>query len=305
MPISRSIFAAGRGNSWTPPAAPSGDLGYGWQLDETNTGLARLGIDGNALDAYTGPSVIPAGTTISLKKITLSEIICYQGNITIDRCLIKPTAASDRAGLIYGYDPDVGSGQLGNVTVQDCDIDGTDISGSITLYRECAFRGAGTLLRNRIWSMGSGIAYFGTGAVTSGLIEHNYIYSLRGGGTPPDDSHNEAGTVRSFTGTSLVWRNNKLICLTGHDSGALFLQTYAGDINNVSVEGNYFETASWCLYLEQSYGNTYSNMSAVNNRFKQSGFGPIAEVGGPGFAVLSQNYFYNASNPPTYAGSSV
>ena len=279
---------------------------YGWELNASNTGLARLGIDGNLLPLYTGPSVVPANTTISLKKITLDELICYNGNIIIDRCLIKPSTLSNRASIVFGYNPDLGYGQLGPVTIQDCDIDASAISDSI-VYATCAIRGAFTAVRNRMWGMGTGIAYFGYTGEGSTLIEHNYVYGLRGGmyGSPSQQSHNESATIRGFTGTSSIWRNNKLISTSGSDSGALFIQTYGSSIQNVTIEGNYFETYGYCMPLEAGSGNTYSNMQATNNRFVAGGYGPGYVSGGPGWAVWSGNYMYNGSNPPTYAGSVV
>lgn len=273
----------------TPPSSS-----LGWTLSASSVGLAPLGLSCDSLPTYTGSSKPAAGTTISMKKITLSELDLSNGNITLDRVCVKPATAGSRSSIIFGYNPDTGGNQLGPVTIKDSDIDASSVTNSL-VYAVCAFRGAGSLYRNNIWGMGSGICYFGSSAVPTAVIEQNYVHDLRAGmfGNPPQQSHNESGTIRSFSGTSMVWRNNKLISTSGADSGALFIQTYAGTIKNVVIEGNYFDTRGWNLPLEAGYGNTYSNMQAINNRFGTSGYGVGYVSGGPGWAVWSGNYIYD------------
>ncbi len=268
----------------------------GWQLSASNVGLARLGLSCDSLPIYTGSSKPAAGTTISMKKITLSELDLSNGNITLDRVCVKPTSAGSRSSIIFGYNPDYGDNQLGPVTIQDSDIDGSAASNNL-IYATCAFRGAGSLYRNNIWGMGSGICYFGSRTVTTSVIEGNYVHDLRAGmfGSPLQQSHNSAVTIRSFTGTSMVLRNNKIISKSGADSGALFIQTYAGNIQNVMLEGNYFDSYGYDLPLEAGYGSTYTNMQAINNRFVISGYGVGYTSGGPGWAVWSSNYIYDQS----------
>ena len=48
---------------------------YGWQLTTSNTGLAGVGVDRNTLPLYTGSCTPPAGTTITLKKITCAPLL--------------------------------------------------------------------------------------------------------------------------------------------------------------------------------------------------------------------------------------
>jgi hypothetical protein len=266
----------------------------GWTLSESTVGLAGVGLSCDELPLYAGPSKPDAGTIIEMQKITLSELDLSNGDITLDRVCVQPTSAGNRGSIVFGYNPDFGDDQLGPVTIRDSDIDGSLASNDI-IYAACGFRGAGTLYRNNIWGMGSGICYFGSPSVPEGTIEHNFVHDLRGGlyGEPPQQSHNESATIRSFSGASLVWRNNKLISDSGSDSGALFIQTYAGAIENVVIEGNYFESLGWGMPLEAGYGNTYSNMQATNNRFVLSGFGAAYVTDGPGWAVWSDNFVYD------------
>jgi hypothetical protein len=227
-------------------------------------------------------------------KITSSELDLSNGNITLDRVCVKPTTVGGRGSIVFAYNPDTGGDQKGPVTIRDSDIDASATANS-DVYATCAFRGAGSLYRNNIWGMGSGICYFGSSTVTTAVMEQNYVHDLRAGmyGTPPQQSHNESATIRSFGGTSMLWKNNKLVSRSGADSGALFIQTWAGPIRNVMLEGNYFDSYGWDLPLKQNGSNPYSNMQAVNNRFVISGYGVGYVTGGPGWAVWSDNYVYD------------
>jgi hypothetical protein len=68
-------------------------------------------------------------------------------------------------------------------------------------------------------------------------------------------------------------RNNRFDCNSGNDTGALFIQTYSGNIDNVVIEGNLLEGATYQLVLGAGYGHNYSNMSAINNRMSGTGYG--------------------------------
>jgi hypothetical protein len=269
----------------------------GWERTPENTGLARLGISCDSLPLYTGPANPAANTTITLQRIEYPELILANGGITLDRVCVRPTSASNRMGVVFGYNPDTGSNQLGDVTILDSDIDMSLVSNP-SIFTACGFRGAGSVYRTKIWGGGNGICYFGAPGVNVSEIVDNLVYQLRGGmyGTPPQQSHNESGTVRSFAGTRLVWRGNKLISLTGSDSGALFNNTIDGDISNFLIADNYFETTAWNLAMEAAYGNTYRAVQALNNRFvvPPGGFGAAYHTGGPGWTVWADNYRYNA-----------
>jgi hypothetical protein len=229
-------------------------------------------------------------------RIEYEELILSNGNITLDRVCVRPRAASNRMGIVFGYNPDTGSDQLGDVTIRDSDIDMSLVTNP-SIFSACGFRGAGSIYRTKIWGGGNGICYFGAPGVTTSVIEGNYVFNLRGGlyGTPPQQSHNESATIRSFSGTSLIWRNNRLESYSGSDSGAMFIQTISGNIQNVRLEGNMFATPAWNLALEAAYGNTYSGMQSINNRFvvPQGGFGAAYVDGGPGWVVWSENYRYD------------
>ena len=124
-------------------------ISVGWMLSESTVGLASLGLSCDSLPTYSGSSKPAAGTTISMKKITLSELDLSNGNITLDRVCVRPTTAGNRMSVIFGYNPDTADNQLGDVIIKDSDIDGSAITNNL-VYSACGFRGAGSLYRNNI-----------------------------------------------------------------------------------------------------------------------------------------------------------
>ena len=111
-------------------------------------------------------------------------------------------------------------------------------------------------------------------------------------------SHNESATVRVFAGNSCIFRNNRFVCVTGSDSGAIFMQAYSGFYNHVLIQGNLLYTGNYDLVL-MGYGeNTYGNdIRARNNRFVKYGYGPVWVSSGPGFAEWTENYYDDPSDP--------
>ncbi len=281
---------------FTTIVPPSENL-YGWQLNSSNTGLAGVGIDKNALSNYTGSGTPASGTVISLKKITI-PLWLINGNITLDRCWYQPTYRLTNDSILTTYDFNDGWTPAPSIShIYDCDIDGTAISASLVAGC-CGMRGLANMLRNNVYGMGTGIAIFSYALEASCLIENNYVHDLRAYG----DSHNESGTIRSFNPTNdpsitNIWRNNWLESMTGSDSGALFGQPYSTDINNVYIEGNYLKTYNYCVVIGTYGSNTYRNYNVNNNRFEQVGFGPFWVNYGPGFATWTENYYNNSANP--------
>jgi hypothetical protein len=273
----------------------------GWQLNETNTGLAGAGVDRNLLPVYTGPSTPPAGTVIRMMKIT-TPLFLYKGNITLDRVWVQPKSSSGTGGVIFTYDPNIGANASTPtpVTIMDSDIDGTMVTDP-SIYADCAVRGSANLYRNRMFGMGSGICVFNAPGMPNVTIERNYVHGLRSGILPGGggQSHNESATIRSFSGSSLVFKDNRLISRSGSDSGALFIQAYAGSINNVLIEGNIFDTAGYGIPLEAQNSGYGTNMRTRNNRFVKGGYGPGYVSGGPGWAEWNSNYFYDSTQVDT------
>ena len=146
--------------------------------------------------------------------------------------------------------------------------------------------------RYNIHDVGSGCS-IGTGvAGVSILLENNYIHDLRSGLYDGENqSHNGSTTIRAFAGKSLILRNNNLECLTGTNSGTVFIQAN-GYIKGATIEGNLFNTYGYCVPLEAN-AKGYGVMRTINNRFMQKGFGPGYVSGGEGWSEWSRNYYYD------------
>lgn len=269
----------------------------GWQVDASTVGLAPLGLTCDALPAYTGPARPPAGTTITRMRIT-SPIVLDSGSVIEESC-VKPTSSWPGLPLVSTVDRDLTS----PVTIRDTEIDGSLLPDADSGFND-GFRGVANLQRSYIHDVGSGIAVMNAGSRQSAVIEHNYVARLVAYGDPGGDgNHSDAFTVRDFSAAadparSLLVQNNRFVCDSGNDTGAVFVQTYSGDIANVTFSGNLLEGEGYQLGLEDGFGNSYSGMSATDNRFSGTGWGPAYVTGnGPGWSEWSENYLANPAHP--------
>jgi hypothetical protein len=281
----------------------------GWELTETNTGLAALGLSCDDLEVYTGPSKPDAGAVISERRIE-SSLDLSNGDIVIERSCIRPTSVGGGMAVVTTTDvnqcDDEGCAVTSSmVTIRDSDIDGSLISPENIAY-SCAFQGVGTLERNHVHDTGSGICFFGTGNTLDAIADGNYVHDLRAFGDPATTgSHNESFTIRDFDPSDnpdrrLVVRNNRLDCDTGNDSGAMFIQAYAGYIDQVRLEGNLLEGNGYQLVLEANGSGYGMSMAAVDNRFSGTGYGPgYVDDGGQGYGwtTWEDNYIDDPSRP--------
>lgn len=277
----------------------------GWQLTPTNTGLAPHGLSCDSLAAYAGSSKPAAGTVITEKRIS-SSMDLSNGNITIERSCIRPTGGGANALLTTTDFNQCCSPTTGVVTIRDSEINGSLLTAQTAAF-QCAFGGVGILERNYIHGMGSGICFFNTGNTLDARAEGNYVHQLRAwGNASGTGSHNEAFTIRDFPTNSnpnrrLAVRNNRLDSSSGNDTGAFFIQTYAGDIDQVLVEGNLLEGGGYQLILEAGFGNIYgTNLAAINNRFSGTGWGPGYSDGKElnySWSQWSENYRNDPSKP--------
>lgn len=275
----------------TPPASL-----MGWQLTATNVGLAPHGLSCATLPAYTGSLKPASGTVLSGVRIT-GPLDLSNGNITVEKSCIKPTSVGYHNSFLVTTTVCSGNScsatAAGNVVIRDSEIDAEHLSAA-SIAKSCAFLGVGTLQRNYMHGMGSGICFFETGTVHSALAEHNYVRGLRSSG----DSHNEAATIRDFrnaTGRTVKFLNNRLDCSSGNATGGLFIQPTWLPIHNVTIQGNYLEGEGYNLYLERTSNASYGNVRAINNRFRPTGWGPAATPSGPGYAEWRDNYVYSAT----------
>ncbi|MGE5299061.1 MAG: LamG domain-containing protein [Acidobacteriota bacterium] len=295
-------FAKASNGSWQPMrtqrivGVPQINSAYGWQLTEAAAGLNRHGINGENLPVYTGPAKPAGGATIIGKKIT-KGLDLSNGNITIERCLVKPTDMTGMALVTFNFN----TVQPGNgpVVIRDCTIDGSDLtqqqqgqSGGIQAY--------GTITGNLVKHFGSGIAVMGVGEYDDTIIEANVVTSLTAWGDPATDgNHSDGFTIRDYTNATvptrqITVRNNLFDCRSGNDTGACLIQAQAGNINNVTLNGNLLKGGGYNFGLAQLNANTYSNIIVTNNRFEPiNAFGPASRGNGVGFAAWTNNYINN------------
>jgi hypothetical protein len=289
--------AGGRGGS---AGAPAGASLLGWQLTTTNVGLAPHGLSCDSLPAYTGSLKPATGARISGVRIN-GPLDLSNGDIVVDKSCIRPTSVGYHNNFLVTTTICAGNGcsatPVGKVVVRDSEVDASALSAS-TIATSCAFLGVGTVQRNYMHGMGSGICFFETGTELDALAEQNYVAGLRSSG----DSHNEAATIRDFRKNAANTRtvkfiNNRLDCSSGNETGGLFIQPTWLPIYNVTVEGNYLEGGGYNLYLEATGNATYGNAHANNNRFRSTGWGPSVVSSGPGWSTWSNNHRYDATRP--------
>jgi pimeloyl-ACP methyl ester carboxylesterase len=280
----------------TPPKDTRCAFLMGWQLTASNVGLAPMGLSCSSLSAYSGGGKPPAGTVIRQKRIP-TALDLSNGNITIEKSCIQPTSLGPGQHIVSAVAPP------STVTIRDSEIDGSLLSAE-AVSTSCAFRGIANLERNYVHGMGSGICFFGTGSTLSGSATNNYVTGLRAYGDPlSTGSHNESATIRDFPvnvnpNRTLVIRGNRLVSRSGNDTASLFIQTFAGYIDNVTVQDNLFDCDNWEVPLEAKFGNTYgTHMQAINNRFTPGGWGPGYVDGGPGWQTWSSNYMNDPTKP--------
>jgi len=280
------------------PAAPAPTNGSGWAVTTRSVGLAPFGLSCSALPRYTGSSDVPAGTVISGKLIT-TTLNLSAGNITIEKSCIQPTSVGTGMPVVATKDFNTMKITTAKVIIRDSEFDGSKLSAYSAAY-SAGFIGIADLLRNYIHGFGSGIALMDTGQTLSATVEGNYVTDLLSyGDASGNGTHADAFTIRDFSAASssqrsLIVRNNRFDCDAKNATGALFIQTYAGRIDNVLIEGNLLEGDGYQLGLNQLY-SPYSNLRAVNNRFSGTGWGAAYVQGGGGWADWSSNYIYNAN----------
>lgn len=283
-------------------AAPTGEL-MGWELTPTNIGLAPHGLTCDSLPAYTGSDTPADGTVITGKRFT-QPLWLYNGTITITKSCFKPIS-NGPYGLVTTWDslcphPLCVPEPKGQVTITDSEFDGSLMTNQEVAYT-AAFMGVGILERNYIHDMGSGIAFYKTASTYTASSINNYVEKMRAyGNAATTGSHNESFTIRDHNTTTnpsrqLAVRGNYFKIDSGNDTGSLFIQAYAGFINNVTVENNYLLGGGYQLILEYHNNGYGTNMRSINNRFTSTGYGAGYTTGGSGWAQWTNNYRYDGT----------
>ena len=292
----------------TPPAlSPSidstpviADSQPGWTVSEMTVGLHPLGLSCDALPAYGGPVTVPSGTRISDTLVT-TPLDLSAGDITIERTCIQPTTTWQGLAILGTFNMNTLTPAPGKVTIRNSEIDGSKLDAKSAAL-SAAFSGLADLSSNYIHALGTGIALFHTGADFDVVVERNYVTDLVAWGNPAvEGNHSDAFTVRDFSAAArstrhALIRNNRFNCDNDNSTGAIFIQAYAGAIDNVTLEGNLLEGRGWQLGLE-AHNHGYSNLRAMNNRFSATGFGAAYRTAGPGWATWQDNYRYDPAAP--------
>ncbi|WP_426241946.1 hypothetical protein [Nocardioides sp. LHG3406-4] len=266
----------------------------GWQLNERKVGLAPFGLSCDSLKEYTGPARPPAGTKIKRRLVT-EPLDLSNGDIVVTKSCIRPTSTGYHNEFLVTTtrcDDSCSAPARGHVVIRDSEISGLAMDPE-EISTSCAFLGIGTLKRNLMHGMGSGICFFETGDKFDALAENNYVTGLRSYG----DSHNEAATIRDFEkagGRSATFLNNRLECTSGNVTGGLFIQPTWESIYNVDVIGNYIEGDGYNLFVSGG-GGSYDDLSSINNRFRSTGWGPSVVDEGDGWDTWRKNYLFDPS----------
>lgn len=283
-----------------PTPSPSPEPEFGWTITEDNVGLRSHGLRCGELAEYDGPSTVPAGARIRERRIT-QPIDLSAGRITIERSCIQPASVDPGMPVVTTTDLNQLHPARGPVLIRDSDFDGSLLDDA-TAAMATAFVGIANLRNNYIHHFGTGISFLSTGEEFDAVIEHNYVTNLVSWGDPTaDGNHSDGFTIRDFDATTrpartALVRNNRFNCDSGNDTGAVFLQTYAGRIENVTLEGNLLEGGGYQLGLNET-NHPYLNVIAINNRFSGTGYGPAYVQGGAGWTAWADNYVFNPAMP--------
>jgi hypothetical protein len=292
-----------------PPAGTSSSTGAlalpeptlpGWELDSTTTGLRAVGLTCEDLPPYTGDARPPAGTVIERVRVT-GPLDLSNGDITIARSCIQPTAVGRGLPLLTTTHLDDCTEEAGcPVPRGRVAISWSDIDGSLLDPADAAtttgFLGIADLRGNYVHDVGSGIGLVNTGLQLSSVVEGNYVTGLLAhGDAAGDGNHSDAFTVRDFDtsqepGRTLLVADNRFDCSSGNDTGAVFVQTWTGDIDNVRFTGNLLEGGGYQLGLNQDFGSEYGDLVAVDNRFSGTGYGAAYVQGGTGWTRWADNH---------------
>lgn len=298
---SASINKAVKFGSAASPVVPASTPG--WEINENNIGLAPFGLSCASLPLYTGPSNVPANTTIYRQRIN-KTLTTSAGGITIDQSCIQPTTVTQFRGIVDARDliscPDADTACVmpnQGPTIRDSEIDASQVPVS-QIGTICATMGNGTYIRNYMHGMGSGICIYGTGTNSSGWIQQNYVTDLRSYG----DSHNESATVRDLVRNAgdtrkVTFIGNRMFC-DGNVTATIFFQPTWEDVYNVWIQDNFFDGGGFNIYSAGGQtGAHLGNMHSINNRVRSTGWGPASVLNVEGWDEWRDNYRYAPGNP--------
>ena len=285
-----------------PPPPPPGSTLTGWQVTPQNIGLAPLGLSCASLAPYTGPLPIPAGTTITDRRISWSSgaLDLNAGGITIQRSCMQPQPGAESTYVVVeSFTPPQPN------RIIDSELDG-HLIGQQAMSKACGLRGIwAEITRTYVHHVGSGICLVDYNSSLSYDVTYtnNWIGQLVAyGDAAGSGSHNEAATTRCSRidqnpNRRMTWKGNHIQTDTpANSSGGLFIQTtYGCPIGNLYVQDNLLDGGgNWDIYAD---GTGYSGQFvSTNNRFAPGGYGACA-VSGFRWTTWTENYLNDPSAP--------
>ncbi|WP_156875830.1 hypothetical protein [Ornithinimicrobium pekingense] len=275
----------------TSPVAPFRGVG-----NARSVGLAGQGLTCDSLPAYTGPEQVTARTVLSRQRFE-APLDLSAGGITITQSCFRPTSVGRGLPAVSTTDHNSGRMATSTVTIRESDFDGSLLDPETAAF-STGFIGVANLTDNYVSGFGSGLAIMGSGEQLDARVEGNYVTGLVAWGDgATTGNHSSAFTVRDFSGAvrpdrALVVRGNRFDSSSGNDTGAVFIQTFSGRIDNVLLEANLLEGLGYQFGLEET-NHPYSGIHVVDNRATGTGWGPAYVSGGPGPARWVDNRLYD------------
>ncbi|MGF9764874.1 hypothetical protein AAII07_58400 [Microvirga sp. 0TCS3.31] len=186
-----------------------------------------------------GVTLTPSGSIIVTEAGTILDGLNITGSVIIRANNVTLKNSNVTSGGYYGIRVDTG---YTGAHVINCDIDGRGQG-----IGSHGIQGSGTFIGNEIRGFENGITI---NAGTS-TIRSNYIHNLAAQGSPHFDGIQVQG------GQNGVLIENNTIILTSSQTGAIFLQSYFGNINNVMIRNNYVDGGGYTMYFDGSKNTTY------------------------------------------------
>ncbi len=240
--------------SWTAPTGGGGGSGLLWPKS-TDTGVPV----GTTLTTYSGPAQITTANTIIDSKIINYGIEVRTSGVIIRKCRIN---VADWYGILC----EIGT----NLTVEDCEIDGTGSS------RMCGLAiNGGLVQRTNIHSMVIAMKVWG---VTT--VKDNYIHDLYDTSSNIDDRHFDGIAILDGNANGSLIQHNAIHMPTPQGGTAsTFISGQYGKPENITVNNNLMlGTPSYPAYAEAStYG--VNNIAYTNNYMKRGDYGYILNTG--------------------------
>jgi len=213
-------------------------------------------------------------------------------NLTLQRVYVKPINCNDSTLLCSNY-PLLGTQSIAHLTLKNSELNGSTTGLVDDFPAEALEGGTSSLLIEGSNIHGVITPFFTT---NNSAFINNYIWNVSyspayGGG------HNENIFVQ--TSSNVQIRHNTLLNKQ-QQTAAIFLDSYNGNINNVTEDDNLVGGGDYCIYAtadNDAYpvtNETITNNHFATNFFPQCAYyGPVTGLDG---AIIWQNNVWNNNN---------